>query len=104
MKPDCKPTREAPEIKVPEISAPEIVPEIKAPEIVFGSKAPKIKAPEIKVPEPTITPKDTTEGRPTKPNREPKADDMKAPVSALAKVPEPAKTLRDLLATVSPLP
>jgi hypothetical protein len=100
MTPD--PTREAPEIKVPEITAPEIEPEIKAPEIVFGSKAPKIKVPEIKVLEPTITPKDTTEGRPTKPDREPIADDMKAPVSALAKVPEPAKTLRELLSTVQP--
>ena len=98
MKPDCKPTREAPEIKVPEITAPEI----KAPEIVFGSKAPKIKAPEIKALESTITPKDTTEGRPTKPDREPIPDDMKAPASALAKAPEPAKTLRDLLATVQP--
>jgi hypothetical protein len=66
MKPDRKPTREAPEIKVPEITAPEIVSEITAPEVVLGSKAPKIKALENKV-------------------------------------PEPAKTLRDLLATVQPL-
>ena len=102
MKPDRKPTREAPEIKVPEIKAPEIVPEIKAPEIVLGSKAPKIEVPEIKIPEPTITPKDTSEGRPIKPDREPIADQMKAPESVLAKVPEPAKTLRDLLATVQP--
>jgi len=64
MTPD--PTREAPEIKVPEITAPEIVSEITAPEVVLGSKAPKIKALENKV-------------------------------------PEPAKTLRDLLATVQPL-
>ena len=95
MKPDRKPTREAPEIKVPEIKAPEIVPEIKAPDIVLGSKASKIE-------EPTITPKDTSEGRPIKPDREPIADQMKAPESVLAKVPEPAKTLRDLLATVQP--
>jgi hypothetical protein len=86
IKPDRIPTREAPEIKVPEITAPEIVP--------------KIKAPEIKVLEPTITPKDTTEGRPTKPDREPIPDDMKAPVSALSS--EAAKTLRELLATVQP--
>ena len=66
MKPDRNPTREAPEIKVPEITAPEIVSEITAPEVVLGSKAPKIKALENKV-------------------------------------PEPAKTLRDLLATVQPL-
>jgi hypothetical protein len=95
MRPDRKPTREAPEIKVPEIKAPEIVPEIKAPDIVLGSKASKIE-------EPTITPKDTREGRPIKPDREPIADQMKAPESVLAKVPEPAKTLRDLLATVQP--
>ena len=95
MKSDREPMADeikAPEIKIPEIKAPEIVPENNAPEIVLGSKAPKLKVPEIKVPEPTISPKDTTEDRTIKPDREPIADDMR--------VPEPAKTLKELLATV----
>jgi hypothetical protein len=104
MKPDREPI--AHEIRVPENKAPEIkIPEIKAPEIVLGSKAPKIKAskikvPEIKVPEPTISPKDTTEDRLIKSDREPIADDMRLPEPAITRVPEPAKTLKELLATV----
>ena len=106
MKPDREPIADeikvpeskAPEIKIPEIKAPEIVPENKAPEIVLGSKAPKIKAPKIKapkikVPEPTISPKDATEDQKIKSDREPAADDdMRVP----------AKTLKELLATVQP--
>jgi hypothetical protein len=111
MKPDREPIADeikvpenkAPEIKIPEIKAPEIVPENKAPEIVLGNKAPKIKAPkikapkikvpELKVPEPTISPKDATEDQKIKSDREPVADDdMRVP----------AKTLKELLATVQP--
>ncbi|MGC2316971.1 MAG: hypothetical protein WA615_10790 [Bradyrhizobium sp.] len=98
----------ADEIKAPEIHAAEIVPEIKAaPKILFGINAPKIKAPEIKVPEikvaeRTITPKDTAEHRLIKPDREPIADDMRVPEPAVTRMPEPAKTLNDSLATVQP--
>ena len=98
----------ADEIKAPEIHAAEIVPEIKAaPKILFGINAPKIKAPEIKVPEikvaeRTITPKDTAEDRLIKPDREPIADDMRVPEPAVTRMPEPAKTLNDSLATVQP--
>jgi hypothetical protein len=88
---EIAPEIKAPEIKVPEIQAAEIVP-IKAPKTLFGINAPKINA--IKVAKRRITPKDTTEDRLIKPDREPIADDMR--------VPEPAKTLKDLLATVQP--
>jgi hypothetical protein len=111
IKPDREPAADeikAPEIKAPEIHAAEIVPEIKkAPKILFGINAPKIKAPEIKVPEikvaeRTITPKDTAEDRLIKPDREPIADDMRVLEPAVTRMPEPAKTLNDSLATVQP--
>ena len=50
----------------------------------------------------TITPKDTAEDRLIKPNREPIADDMSVPEPAVTRMPEPAKTLNDSLATVQP--
>ena len=93
IKPDRRPI--ADEIRVSENKTPEIkIPGIKAPEIVPGNNAPEIKIPEITAPEivSEITAPEVVLGS--------KAPKIKALEN---KVPEPAKTLRDLLATVQPL-